>query len=147
ELWRRREAGELAVVEIVPGARTVLLDGLDDPSGAQAAIRTWTQSYDIPEPAAAPAEPASVTVPVEFDGEDLGDVARLWRTDEQGVVDGLLPTELRVAFSGSAPGWASLSGLPDELAVPRLDNPRARVPAGSVALGDTYAGIYPTASP
>ncbi|MDT5025894.1 MAG: hypothetical protein QOE61_2320 [Micromonosporaceae bacterium] len=27
ELWRRRETGELAAIEIVPGARTVLLDG------------------------------------------------------------------------------------------------------------------------
>jgi len=31
--------------------------------------------------------------------------------------------------------------------VPRLDTPRDRVPPGSVALADRYAGIYPTASP
>jgi hypothetical protein len=42
ELWRRREAGELATIEIVPGARTVLLDGLSDPVGTVAAIRSWT---------------------------------------------------------------------------------------------------------
>ena len=28
QLWRRREAGELTAREIVPGARTILLDGL-----------------------------------------------------------------------------------------------------------------------
>jgi KipI family sensor histidine kinase inhibitor len=52
-----------------------------------------------------------------------------------------------VAFCGFSPGWAYLKGLPEELAIPRLETPRARVPAGSVALADTYAGIYPTASP
>jgi KipI family sensor histidine kinase inhibitor len=40
-----------------------------------------------------------------------------------------------------------MTGLPEELAVPRLQTPRPRVPAGSVALADGYAGIYPTASP
>ena len=36
---------------------------------------------------------------------------------------------------------------PTEWAVPRLDAPRPRVPAGAVALAGAYAGIYPTASP
>ena len=39
------------------------------------------------------------------------------------------------AFCGFAPGFAYLSGLPAELAVPRLDTPRTSVPAGSVAVG------------
>ncbi|NEC25357.1 carboxyltransferase domain-containing protein, partial [Streptomyces sp. SID8111] len=33
ELLRRRAAGSLRVREIVPAARTVLLDGLADPAG------------------------------------------------------------------------------------------------------------------
>jgi KipI family sensor histidine kinase inhibitor len=56
-------------------------------------------------------------------------------------------TELHVAFCGFAPGFAYLAGLPDELAVPRLDTPRTKVEAGSVGLADRYAGIYPTPSP
>jgi KipI family sensor histidine kinase inhibitor len=31
--------------------------------------------------------------------------------------------------------------------VPRLDKPRTKVPAGSVALAGAFAGIYPTGSP
>ena len=31
--------------------------------------------------------------------------------------------------------------------MPRLDSPRTRVPAGSVALAGTWCGVYPTASP
>jgi KipI family sensor histidine kinase inhibitor len=52
-----------------------------------------------------------------------------------------------VAFSGFAPGFAYLAGLPDDWAVPRLATPRPKVPAGSVGLAGAYAGIYPTASP
>jgi KipI family sensor histidine kinase inhibitor len=52
-----------------------------------------------------------------------------------------------VAFCGFAPGFAYLRGLPAAWAVPRLAVPRARVPAGSVALAGGYAGIYPSASP
>jgi KipI family sensor histidine kinase inhibitor len=142
ELWRRRRAGELPAMEIVPGARTVLVDGLADPQGALELIRRWA-----PRPVSPSAARPVVEIPVEYEGEDLPDVARLWHTSEQGVIDRLSETELRVAFCGFSPGWAYLSGLPEELAVPRLDTPRPKVPAGSVALGGPYAGIYPNPSP
>jgi len=38
-LWRARAAGELSAVEIVPGARTVLLDGVPDPASVAASLR------------------------------------------------------------------------------------------------------------
>ena len=141
ELWRRREAGELAATEIVPGARTVLLDGLIDPAGTSEAVRHWTPAE------AERTDAGAVEIEVTFDGADLAFVAGRWDTDEAGVVARLTGTPLRVAFCGFSPGFAYLAGLPPELAVPRLDTPRHRVPAGSVALADAYAGIYPTASP
>src|SRR6185503_6693034 len=65
ELWRRRAAGELAAVEIVPGARTVLLDGLPDPASAAELVRGLTPT------AAGPASTDVVEIPVTYDGEDL----------------------------------------------------------------------------
>ena len=56
-------------------------------------------------------------------------------------------TELVVAFCGFAPGFPYCTGLPERLAVPRLDSPRTRVPAGSVGLAGPFTGVYPTASP
>ena len=50
-------------------------------------------------------------------------------------------------FLGFAPGFAYLSGLADELATPRLDTPRAKVPAGSVAIAGKQAGVYPFETP
>jgi KipI family sensor histidine kinase inhibitor len=141
ELWRRRELGELVVQDIVPGARTVLLDGVADPSGVAAAVRTWR-----PDPSATASGPL-VEIAAVFDGPDLPDVARFWRIQPDEVVDRLARTEFHVAFCGFAPGFAYLAGLPDELAVPRLETPRAKVPAGSVGLADRYAGVYPTNSP
>ena len=143
ELTHRRAVGELSVVEIVPGARTVLLDGLTDPQAATESVRSWS-------PAAAPTSGASadvVEIPVTFAGPDLSTVADLWGVTPDEVVARLVRTPFHVAFCGFTPGWAYLAGLPEELAVPRLETPRARVPAGSVGLADRYAGIYPTASP
>ena len=37
--------------------------------------------------------------------------------------------------------------MPHELLVPRLDSPRVRVPAGSVAIADRRAAVYPRESP
>ncbi|MDH6465441.1 KipI family sensor histidine kinase inhibitor [Micromonospora sp. A200] len=142
ELWRRRDGGELTAVEIVPAAATVLLDGVPDPAAVAARIAGWA-----PRPVAAPAAVEQVEVPTGYDGEDLPVVAGHWGVTVPEVVRRLRETPFRVAFCGFAPGFAYLTGLPPEWAVPRLPSPRTRVPAGSVALAGPYAGIYPTASP
>jgi KipI family sensor histidine kinase inhibitor len=142
ELTHRRTLGELSVVEIVPGARTVLLDGLADPQAATESIRSWSPSAVV-----TPDAPAAMEIPVTFNGPDLPAVAELWGVTPDEVADRLVGIGWHVAFCGFTPGWAYLAGLPQELAVPRLETPRPRVPAGSVGLADTYAGIYPTASP
>jgi KipI family sensor histidine kinase inhibitor len=142
ELWRRRAAGEFTATEIVPGARTVLLDEVGDPVALAREIRGW------PPPAAAGSGGGElVEIPVRYDGPDLESVADLWRVDPDTVVARHLGAEFRVAFCGFAPGFAYMTGLPAALAVPRLPSPRPRVPPGSVGLADVYCGIYPNASP
>lgn len=149
ELWRRRESGELSAVEIVPAARTLLLDGVPDPAALAARLPAWSPP---PLPRDTPATGRTsdvrlVEIRVVFDGPDLADVADRWGTTGGGVVARLAGTEFRVAFCGFAPGFGYLTGLPPDLAVPRLPTPRSRVPAGSVGLAGRYAGIYPGASP
>jgi KipI family sensor histidine kinase inhibitor len=140
ELWRRRE--ELDVTEIVPGARTVLLDGLGSPAAAARLITGWA-----PPPPADTAPGDLVSIPTVYDGPDLPTVAALWSAPIPTVIERLANTVFRVAFCGFAPGFGYLTGLPPELAVPRLPSPRTTVPAGSVGLAGPYAGVYPTASP
>ncbi|MEV4624376.1 allophanate hydrolase subunit 1 [Asanoa sp. NPDC049573] len=139
ELWRRRATGDLTATEIVPGERTVLLDGVETPAEV---IAGWA-----PPPPASSTSARVVTIPTVYDGPDLPAVAALWSVPVPAVISRLANTSFRVAFCGFAPGFGYLTGLPPSLAVPRLASPRTSVPAGSVGLAGAYAGIYPTASP
>ncbi|MER6156550.1 allophanate hydrolase subunit 1 [Streptomyces sp. NPDC001868] len=139
ELLRRRATGDLVAAEIVPAARTVLLDGLDAPSRLAERLASW----DIP-PVPARAEDV-VEIPVRYDGPDLADVAAHWGVDVAEVARVHAAAEYRVAFCGFAPGFGYLTGLPRE--VPRRATPRTAVPAGSVALAGPYTGVYPRSSP
>ncbi|MET8041942.1 allophanate hydrolase subunit 1 [Micromonospora sp. NPDC005215] len=150
ELWRRRAQGDLIAVEIVPAASTVLLDGLPDPTTTAEQLARWAPGVakvDVKAEDDSDDDAADVDVPVFFDGPDLPVVAEHWGVDVPAVLRRLTGTRFRVAFCGFAPGFPYLTGLPDELALPRLATPRPRVPAGSVALAGPYAGIYPSASP
>ncbi|MFE0242847.1 allophanate hydrolase subunit 1 [[Kitasatospora] papulosa] len=140
ELFRRRAAGELPVREIVPGARTVLLDGVEDRALA-GRLRSWTV------PPLDRGEGEAVEIPVVYDGPDLADVAEAWgvATDEVPLIHAR--AEFRVAFCGFAPGFGYLTGLPGHLSVPRRTTPRTRVPAGALALAGPYTGVYPRTSP
>ncbi|MET9494863.1 allophanate hydrolase subunit 1 [Streptomyces sp. NPDC006552] len=142
ELLRRRADGTLPpVAEIVPGACTVLLDGVSDPAALTRRLTGWTL------PATAPADGEVVTIPVAYDGPDLADVAALWGVAEDEVAARHASYTYRVAFCGFAPGFGYLTGLPPELRVPRRDTPRTRVPAGALALAGPYTAVYPRATP
>ncbi len=89
-------------------------------------------------------------IPVCYEADcapDLQAVAAVTGLDIEEVVRRHHAPEYRVAMLGFAPGFAYLLGLDPVLAVPRRDDPRTCVPAGSVAIGGEQTGIYPTALP
>ncbi|MFF2654923.1 allophanate hydrolase subunit 1 [Streptomyces sp. NPDC058045] len=141
EILRRRAAGTLRVTEVVPAARTVLLDGVAEPDRLAAQLPCW----DVPltEDLAAP----TVEIAVRYDGPDLVDVAAHWGVAPREVGRIHAGTGFRVAFCGFAPGFGYLTGLPESLAVPRRSTPRTAVPPGAVALAGPYTGVYPRTSP
>ncbi|GHF84103.1 5-oxoprolinase subunit PxpB [Streptomyces griseosporeus] len=141
ELVRRRAEGLLTAGEIVPAARTVLLDGLADPARLAAEL-TAAELPPVPPP---PRE--TVEIPVRYDGPDLAEVAAHWGVAEAEVARIHAAAEFRVAFCGFAPGFGYLTGLPARYDVPRRATPRTAVPAGSVALAGPYTGVYPRSSP
>ncbi|MEU3844339.1 allophanate hydrolase subunit 1 [Streptomyces sp. NPDC028635] len=141
ELVRRRAEGLLTVREIVPAARTVLLDGLPDPARVAAELA----GAEIPPVPARARE--VVEIPVRYDGPDLTEVAAHWGVGAEEAASIHAATEFRVAFCGFAPGFGYLTGLPSRYDVPRRGTPRTAVPAGSVALAGPYTGIYPRSSP
>jgi KipI family sensor histidine kinase inhibitor len=123
------------VLEAIPAARSLLL--LFESRGAPP-----TEAL-----ASMPALPAApkrrVLIPMRYDGLDAGafpvpkdELKRLHQA-----------ATYRVAFIGFAPGFPYLEGLHEALQLPRLATPRAKVPAGSVAIAGRWCGVYPSELP
>lgn len=94
--------------------------------------------------------PRTVEIPVCYGGEygpDLAEVARLHGMSEPRAIELHSGADYIVYFIGFVPGFAYLGGLPAELATPRLETPRKRVPARSVAIGGDQTGVYPFETP
>lgn len=91
-----------------------------------------------------------VEIPVCYDADlalDLAEVAdRLGLTPDE-VVARHAAGEYAVLMIGFAPGHPYLGGLDASLSVPRRSNPRAMVPAGSVAIANAQCVVYPYAIP
>ncbi|MFI8853464.1 allophanate hydrolase subunit 1 [Streptomyces sp. NPDC053499] len=145
ELLRRRAEGTLPPVrEIVPGARTVLLDEFGSRDEARR-LAAELPGWQVPPLTGGSAE--AVEIPVRYDGPDLADVAALWGVTPDEVARIHAACHFRVAFCGFAPGFGYLTGLPERYHVPRRATPRTRVPAGAVGLAGGYTGVYPRSSP
>jgi KipI family sensor histidine kinase inhibitor len=142
EIARQRAAGWApSLLDVVPGACTVLLDGVPDGDRAADDIRSWT----IPP---VPAGTGPVTeIQCRYDGPDLPAVAAQWQLSVPEAVRLHTSIEHEVAFCGFAPGFPYIAGIGRGREVARRDSPRSVIPAGSVALGGEYTGIYPRASP
>lgn len=136
------------VLDAIPGARTLFV--LFDPRTRDSAgiVRLLRRLAAEKEPAVP--ESRLLRIPIAYgaeSGPDLLDVARDRGLDPAELCRRHAAAEYRVAFLGFSPGFAYLAGLPPELAVPRLESPRPRVPAGSVAIAGGYSAIYPSETP
>ncbi|TQC44333.1 allophanate hydrolase subunit 1 [Rhodococcus sp. WS4] len=89
----------------------------------------------------------TVVVPIVYDGPDLDAIAAEAGLSRQQVIALHSGAVYSVAFFGFAPGFAYLTGLPEQLRLPRRTNPRPKVPAGSVAIANLQTAIYPGAMP
>lgn len=138
-------AAELAdVTELVPGARSLLIAARPG-STALADVRELVGSADLDHPPAA--NPREIVLDVHYDGEDLEAVAHTAEVTVDEVIRLHTSGEYTVAFTGFAPGFGYLIGLPDALRQSRLDTPRTKVPAGSVGIAGEFTGVYPRPSP
>nr|WP_156003821.1 allophanate hydrolase subunit 1 [Streptomonospora sp. PA3] len=132
------------VTDIVPAARTVLLRL--DPDGGDAGAVAAAVGRLRPRRGTRAAA-GELEVPVQYDGEDLADIAALTGLSEREVVDAHTAAAWTVAFCGFAPGFGYLVSDDARLHVPRRSEARPRVPPGAVALAGEFTGIYPRASP
>ncbi len=131
------------LLDAIPGARTVLV--LFDP----ARLSRGRLAEEIAR--RAPGEGGGAArlfrFPAVYDGEDLRELSRAAGLAPEELARRHASAEYRVAFIGFSPGFPYLTGLPPELAAPRLPEPRPRVVPGSIAIGGPYTGVYPSATP
>ncbi|MGH4052884.1 MAG: 5-oxoprolinase subunit PxpB [Clostridium sp.] len=55
--------------------------------------------------------------------------------------------EYLIYMIGFTPGFPYLGGMSDKIQAPRLQNPRTKIPFGSVGIAGKQTGIYPVESP
>lgn len=128
------------VLDVSSGATKVLVDLADEPS------QRLLELLDT-EPTST-SDPGPVKqIAVVYDGEDLPRVAEETGMTVQEIVSLHSQSDYVVAFCGFSPGFPYLSGTPAALHLPRLSSPRARIPAGAVAIAAGWTGIYPSPTP
>ena len=91
-----------------------------------------------------------VCLEVEFGGDngpDFRAVCDELKLTKQELISAICDAELQVDIVGFTPGFAYLSGLPEALSVPRLKEPRKRVPAGSFGIAAGKCGTYALEGP
>lgn len=132
------------LVELVPAARTVLVS-VRPGSGGLARLQDVLATADLNRPPRRARR--EVRIPVRYDGPDLELVAGTAGLSVSELVELHSGVEYSVAFTGFAPGFGYLTGLPEPLVQARLDHPRTSVPAGSVGIAGEFTGVYPRSSP
>ena len=132
------------VTDVVPSYTTVYVE-YDATLVAGGRVRRWADA--IAEHAGAAPERRRVTVPVDYRGADLAEVASRTGLSESEVVARHAGRDYHVFALGFTPGFPYLGLVDPALRLPRRATPRARVAAHSVAIANEQTGVYPSASP
>lgn len=91
-----------------------------------------------------------IEVPVQYGGEygpDLEAVASHLGLCVEDVIRIHTEKIYTIYMMGFTPGYPYMGKLDDALILPRLETPRTRVPAGTVAIAGSQTGIYSIESP
>lgn len=134
------------VQEIIPAYCSLLIHyhpletNLETVSAAVKAC--WPQIEHQPQPSV-----RCVKIPVYYAGEDLEFVAAYAQLSVPEVIARHTARAYRVYMMGFTPGFAYMGEVDEQIAAPRLEKPRTRVPAGAVGIAGKQTGIYPIESP
>jgi KipI family sensor histidine kinase inhibitor len=134
----------MGVTDIIPGYLNVLFE-FDSSQVTEKEVRAWARDHfeRLPSQDA----PRVVEIPVRYDGEDLEWVAEQTGLTQAEVIRLHAGLEYHAFAVGFTPGFPFLGVLDQRLQLPRRAQPRARVPAHSVAIALRQTGVYPSSSP
>jgi inhibitor of KinA len=149
-LWTAMETeGIDGVEEIVPGYCSLLVyydSSIVRSDGLRAAIEDVVgriEELELPPPKV-------YHLPVRYGGEmgpDLEFVAEENGLTPEEVVEIHTEQKYLIYMIGFSPGFPYLGGMSEEIATPRLSDPRTVTPARSVGIAETETGVYPVESP
>lgn len=142
DAWERQHLGSA-----VPAYASVLVRFdplLIAPSEAARRARSLAETL---QQGPAQASGRLVEVPTRYDGPDLAETAVLSGLTVPELIEAHAGRDYTALFLGFMPGFAYCGSLDARIVAPRLDSPRSRVPAGSVAIADGQTAIYPLDSP
>lgn len=139
----------MGVIETVPAYSTLLIH-YDPLILTNAEIHNWVrEKLDTIEDVSL-RKPRQIEVPVQYGGEygvDLQFVADYHRLEVEDVIRIHSGQTYTVYMMGFTPGFPYMGKLNDAIVTPRLEAPRTRVLAGTVAIAGSQTGIYPIDSP
>lgn len=142
---RLEAAGLRGVVEVVPNLVSVLLRFQPSVIGFDSLAGEVRLLVSAPETADAVA--SAHRLAVQFDGEDLAEVAGLVGLSVEDFVAAHNAAPLRVLATGFAPGFIYCGLHPEPLVVPRRSVVRRQVPAGTVLFAAGQTAITSTPIP
>ena len=132
----------LPVAEVTSGLRSVLVSQTSPVDRAELIALVEPDHHDDDLPS------MTHRISITVDGPDVEEAAAHLGVSRREIARQLCDQELEVAVLGFSPGFGYLTGLGGPLAeLARRSSPRARVPAGSLAVASGMAAIYPQASP
>jgi KipI family sensor histidine kinase inhibitor len=91
-----------------------------------------------------------IIIPVVYGGKygpDLAYVAQFHGLSGEQVIELHSKRDYRVYMIGFVAGFPYLGEVSEEIATPRLETPRLKVPAGSIGIAEKQTGIYPYEAP
>ena len=118
-----------------------------DPDSA--AVDAWVRSVDLAAGDPSEATP-TIDIPTCYDpavAPDIESVAERLGVGASDVAAWHSAQPVTVLAMGFAPGFGYLGPIDARLRLPRLATPKARVPAGSVAIAEAQTVIYPVETP
>jgi len=137
------------IVGTVPAYSTIVIH-YDPLVLTYAQICNWTLTKLGQVEEATGRTPRRIDVPVQYGGDygvDLEFVATFHQLTVEDVIRIHSDRTYTVYMMGFTPGFPYMGTLDEAIVTPRLENPRTRVPAGTVAIAGSQTGIYPLESP
>lgn len=150
--YLQRNAGDW-ITELVPAYSSLLVyyDVLQrTESQVKHSLKELLESLDDASTSGEQQQVTEHVIEVYYDqsvGPDLARVAKQHGLSVEQVIEKHQQQSYRVYAVGFAPGFAYLGEVAEDLQTPRLDSPRDKVAAGSVAIAERQTAVYPLPSP